>query len=190
MPKMDAKQISTEVFVANSAIIEVTRDDLEVLKSNARQSDKGKCRLLLHQTSNSSLHEMVIVHTAGKYIRPHKNVSSSKSFRILEGAFCLVLFGDDGIVEDMRIIGGDLSSSAVAIRLSDHRFHTLINLTEQVVFIETCLGPFTGSTYADWAPEEGESQEASAYFGELCRLIETDPNLSIESVPGRPILAK
>lgn len=180
---MKAKQISAGVFVADSAMIEITRDDVDILKSIAWQSDRGKCRLLMHQTPESPLHEMVIVHTAGKYIRPHKNVSSSKSFKIIEGSFCLVIFSESGEIEEMRVIGGDSSSSTFGVRLSDSRYHTLINLTKQVVFIETCLGPFTGSTWAEWAPEEGPSLEAATYYENLCLLIENDPSLEVVSVP-------
>ena len=113
---------------------------------------------------------MVIVHTQGKYIRPLKNVVGGKSFSVVEGAFALVSFDDDGNVSGHQVVGDYSDGGVFTVRLSDDRFHTLINLTEQVVFIETCLGPFKGSEFAPWAPEEG-TPEALEFHQKLCDLV-------------------
>ena len=165
-----AIKLSDEVFVASSQNAGVTKQDVDFLKAKARNNQRGKCRLLLHQSPNDTLHEMVIVHTEGGYIRPHKNFTGDKSFSVIEGAFALVSFDDQGTVISHQRVAAYPEGDVFTVRLTDTRYHTLINLTQQVVFLETCLGPFKGSQWADWAPEEG-TPEGQEFHQKLLDLV-------------------
>lgn len=167
---MNATKLSDEVFLAQSPVVSVTKEDIQFLKARAIENPRGRCRLLLHQDVNDTLHEMVIVHTEGGYIRPHKNFTGDKSFSVVEGAFALVSFDEDGNVTGHQVVAAYPEGGVFTVRLTDSRYHTLVNLTPQVVFIETCLGPFKGSQYAPWAPEEG-TPEAQDYHQKLWDLV-------------------
>ena len=167
---MEATKLNDEVYLARSPIGQVTRDDIQFLKNKAMENPRGKCRLLLHQNVDDVFHEMVIVHTQGKYIRPLKNVVGGKSFSVIEGAFSLVSFDGLGNVVSLQNVGEYSAGGVFTVRISDNRYHTLVNLTRQVVFIETCLGPFKGSEFAPWAPEEG-TVESVSYYDQLSSVV-------------------
>ena len=162
---------SPEVFVANGPFPKLRDDHLAFLRARAAANASRKCRLLLHRSANDSLHEMLIVHGKGKYIRPHKNAASSKSFHIVEGALACVLFSDTGEVVDRFRMGEPASGDVFRVRLSDGAFHTLIPLSDWAVYVETILGPFRSTPYAPWAPAEDAGAEASEYFERLCRIV-------------------
>ena len=165
-------KINDEVFAVSDAVAQLTTEHIDFLKARARENKRRTCRLLLHRSTDDALHEMLIVHPLGRYIRPHKNVRSSKSFHVVEGALACILFDDDGAIGDHWIMGEYSGNGTFLVRLSERRYHTLIPLTDTVVFVETILGPFQGTTYAPWAPEEGDSIEATAYYETISKTIE------------------
>ena len=57
------------------------------------------------------------------------------------------------------------------LRLNEACFHTLIPITEVVVYIETLLGPFTGRVDAPWAPKEEENILAQEYVSNICNTL-------------------
>ena len=161
-------ELTLEVFVASPAVMAVAREDIDVLQRRAKENARRTCRLLMHRSVDEPLHEMVIVHTKGRYIRPHKNTNSSKSYHLIAGRLACVLFSEDGAVTATHILGEYSSGEPFMLRLAERCYHTLIPLTETAVFVETILGPFKGTPYAPWAPEEGDEPAAQAYYAQLC----------------------
>lgn len=166
---MNLTELNEEIFMASDSVVKVTRTDTAVLLTRAQVNRRSRCRLLMHRSKNDLLHEMLIVHRKGQYIRPHKNVTSSKSFTVIGGSLECIIFSEDGEITDHFRMGDYASQDCFLVRLSDSCFHTLIPLTESVVFIETILGPFQGTTYAPWAPEE-DGEDTEAYFQRLCEM--------------------
>jgi len=172
---MDAAELNPEVFAPRDPVVKVRAEDVAFLEKQALATRRRKCRLLLHRQQDAALHEMLIVDTKGQYIRPHINHKSSKSFHIVKGALVCVLFTDTGEVSDhcrMTEAGGD---GVFMIRLSESCYHTLIPLSDTVAYVETILGPFKSTTYAAWAPEETNRNEAMKYFNGLCLKVGLDP---------------
>ena len=167
---MNLTELNEEVFTTSDSVVKLTREDTAVLLAQAGRNRRAKCRLLMHRDTSDPLHEMLIVHRMGKYIRPHKNVNSSKSFTLIEGSLECILFSDEGEISDHFRMGVYNSQDSFSVRLSDSCFHTLIPLSESVVFIETILGPFQGTTYAPWAPSEEDELNGPAYFKILCEM--------------------
>lgn len=175
----NTRKINDEVFVAHNRTVKVTRQDIAYLKRKAKENKGRKCRLLLHQDINDALHEMLIVHAKGQYIRPHKNVHSSKSYYIIEGSLACILFSNEGQVTDHIVMSEVSNNDVVFMRMSESRYHTLLPITDTVVFIETILGPFRGTTYAPWAPSEGESPKVQAYHENLKRKLHETGNMKL-----------
>jgi cupin fold WbuC family metalloprotein len=159
---------SPEVMVAKHAVVPVSGEIVDALKARARRSPRGISRLLLHRDPNDALHQMLIVHTRGRYIRPHRNDRSAKSWHVVEGRLLVVRFSDAGAVEEETLLTAPSEGGAFIVRLSESYYHTLIALTGETAVIETILGPFTGTTYAPWAPEPDDARAAD-YFADLCR---------------------
>jgi cupin fold WbuC family metalloprotein len=145
-----------------------TADDaaIALLRSAALENDTGNARLLLHTDPRRALHEMLIVHRRGEYIRPHLNAKSSKSYTVLSGKMTVAWFSESGAVAGKVLLSAEGNGAARFIRFDKPSFHTLFPATETVAFIETILGPHEKTTYAPWSPEPG-AIAAQPYYQKL-----------------------
>lgn len=166
--------LSPEVFVPAGPVAQVTGEVVARLKEQARASRQAKCRLLLHCDPDAALHEMVIVLPKGGYVQPHENTRSSKSYHLVDGSMVVVLFDRDGRITQVCRMGDRSPDQTRILRMSATVFHTVIPTTDQVVFVETILGPFRGTVYAPWAPIPQETDQAHEYFRKLCHTVQAE----------------
>jgi cupin fold WbuC family metalloprotein len=155
------------VYTTNDSVVQLNQADIRHLATKAQANTRGICRLLLHKNVDDLLHQMLIVHSRDKYIRPHKNSASAKSWQIIEGELELVIFNDRGDIQEHCTMSPNSIDRNFIVRLSDCYYHTLIPITDQTVLLETILGPYDGTEYAPWAPEEANKSEAIYYFNKL-----------------------
>ena len=165
-------KLSDAVFVADEAITTVSLNDIDFLKHQASVLPVKKSRVLLHGKPEQLLHEMLIVHTRGTYIQPHINQRSAKSFLVISGTMKLVLYDEDGSIRAHYCLSADDAEANVLIRLNRPYFHTLIMLSDTVVFLETTLGPHKETIYADFAPQPNE-KGANEYMAWLEKQTDT-----------------
>ena len=165
------KEISEEIFFTEDAIVTVDAETIEFLKEKASQNKRRRARLCAHQNTDAAVHEMIIVHSKGAYIEPHKHINKSESFHIIEGSADLFFFDENG--EVIKVISmGDYSSGKIFYyRVSDPIYHTLIVTSDIVVFQETTKGPFNRSDtiWAPWAPQEGNEEAIKVFMEQLMR---------------------
>lgn len=111
---------------------------IEFIKKVAMDS-KNSARICLHKDINSDLHNMVIVHHKGRYIRPHKNPTHSKMYQIIEWRMRII--GIDDIQNKLfdSILG---VKNQLVLRIESNIYLLLLPLTPLVVFCENALGPF------------------------------------------------
>lgn len=166
---IDMKAIDDVVFAAPAVGGVVTRETLAALEQQAWASGRGQCRLLLHGDRDEILHEMVIAVVGQPYIRPHINERGAKSFHLLRGEMMVVVFENEGSINHCTALSGEGSEGDFLFRLSKPMFHTIIPMTESVIFIETALGPHRKTRYADWAPVADGGPAAEAYVDTLWR---------------------
>lgn len=161
------------VLQANGAIITIDDALIEEVIRLARQAPNGRGRILLHGSSDDSLHEMLIALPRTSCDIPHLNFRSAKSFHVVRGSTTVMIFSDDGT--SVRPI--PLSAEKVAIprfvRLNPPQWHTLIPQSDYVVFIETILGPFEGNQFAPWAPSLEDKERWSAFAAALRQIAES-----------------
>lgn len=152
---MDFKEINPEVFYAKSSIAKVDRLAIDFLKEKAAANPRKRARLCLHPDTEDALHEMIIVHARDAYVRPHRHIGKPESFHVIEGQLKVLIFDELGsVIETIEM--GDLSSGKTfCYRLSEPLFHTVVPLSDFVVFHEVTKGPFCRQDclFADWAPE-------------------------------------
>lgn len=149
------------VFFNTDEVARVDEETIRDLKRAAAET-AGTVRLCLHRNADDAVQEMIIVHRKGAYVRPHKHEAETESFRIVEGAMVIVLFDNDGNETGRFEMGERSSGKCFVCRLEKGRWHTMVPLTDVVVFIETTAGPFRGAehnTFADWAPPPNDSPE-------------------------------
>ena len=172
MPRFE--KVSAEIFVSHDAVLEVGSQDIEDLKAQARANEGRKARLCAHSTIEDPIHEMLIVHLLGAYIRPHKHAHKSESFHMIEGALDVVIFDEMGDVRRAVRLSAKGDRQAFFYRLSESLFHTVIPRSEIVVFHETTTGPFhrEDTLFAPWAPAATHHAMVSRYQQDLLKKLD------------------
>ena len=157
---------SDEVYYTDGPILTVEGSDIQFLKDRARENPRRRVRLCAHPDVNDTLHEMLIVHANSNYVQPHKHLGKSESFHIIEGRLCIVLFDDNGNATGEIPMAEAGSGQAFYYRLSESRFHTVVPLSDWVVFHEVTNGPFdrTETVFAPWAPADDDDDTAQQVF--------------------------
>lgn len=157
---------SSEVYYpANPDVVVVDSNMVEKLIALAAEEPRQRCRLCLHAGVDNTLHEMVIVHKKSAYVRPHRHLGKSESFHVIQGEMLVVLFNDDGEVREAIHLGEPGRNESFCYRLGAELYHSVIPLTDWVVFHEVTNGPFRREdmVMAEWAPSESDNEQGSAY---------------------------
>ena len=165
---MKYKVVNDEVLYTNELITTVSQTDIDLLIYFAEKNSRKRIRLCAHPNTKDRLHEMIIVHAKGAYVRPHKHPGKSESFHIIAGTLKVIVFDDKGDKTEEIVMSGIKSNSIFYYRLSESMFHTVIPISEWVVFHEVTNGPFDRSEtiFAPWSPGE-EEYEKQQHFLEL-----------------------
>jgi len=156
---------SDEVLYDLEPVVRISRKDVDFLKEKAEHNERKRIRLCAHSDIGDNLHEMVITHARGTYVRPHKHLGKIESFHVIEGSVDVVVFDEEGIITGVTRMGDYQSGLPFYHRISDPTYHTLLITSDVLVFHEITNGPFRREdmVYADWSPEESDRQ-ASAEF--------------------------
>ena len=159
---MTLLQQSPEVFIAKGPIATIGPADIEALRKAVKQTPKRRARINAHPGHDDALHEMIIAIEPDSYIRPHRHPGKSEAFHIIEGEVDIVIFRDDGEIDEIVSLGEKGGSRPFYYRMSEPRFHTLIIRSDLLIVHEITNGPFSpaGTTYAAFAPAEGDPAAA------------------------------
>lgn len=169
-------EINEEILYTVEPITKVSKEDIELLKRKAAGNKRKRIRLCSHPNVNDPLHEMLIVHAKGAYVRPHKHVQKSESFHVIDGTLTVVIFDDEGSILEVVNMSDYTSDKKFYYRLSDSLFHTVVPESDFVVFHETTNGPFQreDTQFAAWAPEEDDVNKQKVYLKKLTEEIENE----------------
>jgi cupin fold WbuC family metalloprotein len=163
------KVFNEEVLYAEEDTVKVDSDDIVRLVESSKKNQRRRIRLCTHQDVDNPLHEMIIIHERDTYVRPHRHPGKSESFHVIEGLVDIVLFADDGTVDEVIPMGDYQSGLKFYYRLRQPLYHTLVIHSEILVFHETTNGPFRkeNTIFASWSPEEGDQDGAESFLAEL-----------------------
>lgn len=152
-------------YIARHEVTVVGPEHLSALKAAAAADPFRRARINLHRSSSDALHQMIIAHQRDSYTRPHRHRNKSESFNILEGRMAVIFFDDAGNGTRRIILGAPASGDPSVYRLSASEWHSVLPLTEFVVFHEITNGPFVrgDSDQAAWAPDDGDVLGARAF---------------------------
>jgi len=155
---MKTTKFNDEVLYAVDPIVQIDAFDIEELKKKAKQNPRKRIRICAHKDTKDHIHEMLIVHEKSCYVRPHKHTSKTESFHIIEGKADIILFHEDGSIDQSISMGDIASGLKFFYRLPPSRYHTLLIHSDVLVFHEITNGPFDkeDTIFADWSPLEGE----------------------------------
>jgi cupin fold WbuC family metalloprotein len=160
---MTLTQQSPEVFIAKGPIATIGPAEIEILRQAVNRTAKRRARINAHPGHDDALHEMIIAVAPESYIRPHRHPGKSEAFHIIEGAVDIVVFRDDGEIDDIVSLGEKGGARPFYYRMSEPRFHTLIIRSDLLIVHEITNGPFSpeGTVYAAFAPAEGDPAAAA-----------------------------
>lgn len=120
----------------------------------------------MQHSSEDRLHEMFIVRSKGDYGRPDMHLHTTESHTIIDGAMLVILFENDGRIKEVF----ELSAEGYqTYRIDTNIYHMQIPLTDQVVYYEIKLGPFTEDTniFPEWAPAPEDKGKVFEFMREL-----------------------
>lgn len=169
------RQENPEVFYPDESIVVVRRGDIEALIAQSARNPRKRARLCTHSAVDKKIHEMLIVHEKGIYVRPHKHLNKSESFHIIGGEVDIILFDEDGAITRVMPMGAYESGLGFYYRLSEPVYHTLLIRSDVVVFHEATGGPFNReeTVFPPWAPEEQDQAAVQEFTARTEREVLT-----------------
>ena len=99
---LDYKIISNEVYYLKRKPTDINKSDINKLIELADKNESKKIRLCFHDSTNSNVHEMLIVHSKSTYVKPHKHLNKEETMMILAGSADYIIFDNEGKVEKIK----------------------------------------------------------------------------------------
>ncbi len=171
------RTVNPEVLYSDTALTLVEGGDITLFKQLSSRNPRKRIRLCAHGKPEDRLHEMLIVHERGAYVRPHRHFGKTESTHIIEGRVDVILFDDDGRIKQTIKMGDFASGLPFYYRMETPLFHTLIIRSDVLVFHETTNGPFDRkeTAFAPWAPEDSDTDGINADTAELAASLAAAP---------------
>jgi len=125
-------------------------------------------RLCLHDTTDASFHERIILQHRANYYRPHKHPEKGVSYHIIEGSMGVLVFDENGNVTDAQVLE---PHNSFLYRVGPDVYRVTIPLSDLVIYQESKVGPFLRdeNVFPLWAPHEDNPEEAQEYKRTLLR---------------------
>lgn len=138
-------------------------------RKQAAELDTKRSRICFHRSSADALHEMMITFHRDTYVRPHKHLSKTESYLVIDGEIELVYFDDNGTIKKRVEMGNYASGKVFYLKSVSDEWHTVLIKTEFATILEVTNGPFVADecVFASWAPEVSDKAAAEAYIQKL-----------------------
>jgi len=162
----DLKAVAEGVYYSPHPLPLVDSSIIAFLKDVARTCSLGRARFCAHPSPQADQHDMLIVTHRDSYVTPHRHITKSETFVVLEGSADLILFDGAGAVEKIVRMGAPTSGLPFFYRMPPRQFHSLAIQSEFLVFLENTKGPFSldDREHASWAPTFDDDGNGKAYI--------------------------
>ena len=159
---------SNEVLYPVEDIVTVSTSDLDELKQMALLNPSRRIRLCAHHSVEDDVHEMIIFHPQGTYVRPHKHMGKDESLHLICGKIDCIIFDNDGNVINVLPIGEYSSGETFFYRIPSDTYHTQI-FRNDTIFHEVTKGPFNNkdTVLAKWAPNGKDPILVKSYIDRI-----------------------
>ena len=130
----------------------VSRADIENLKLAAWASPRKRERIVLHDTTDDPLQQMVIALSKDSYIRAHRH-PKAETYHLIEGLLHVQVFDEHGQWRARYT----LSAEQPVIRIPAGTYHAPEAASEIAVYHEVYPGPWSKERdveYAVWMAKE------------------------------------
>jgi cupin fold WbuC family metalloprotein len=166
------REFNSEVFYTAEALALVGDTDVAALRDQAAENPRERSRLCLHENPDAPVHEMLIVHRKGVYVRPHRHSVKPESLLVLSGCVTAIFHDDEGRPARTVAMGPAGSGRAFYYRIPPGQWHSLL-IDEDLVFMEVVQGPFAPgqSEFPAWAPDGADPAAVQAFQQRLRNAI-------------------
>ena len=147
-------------------MINITNEDILECLQEAKQESNLRSRILMHDTTDNPIQEMLIVLDHDSYVMPHSQSNRIKSYIVISGKMRFISFDDVGNITETCTLSDKASDSRI-IRFDSSSWHTVVAISDNVIYVEIAEGPYHGSTWAPWAPNDNVKEKYLAYMAEL-----------------------
>lgn len=158
-------QKSRSVFYTSKSndFLHLSKHDIKFLVNKKNLLNK-KSRICFHKNEGSKIHEMLIVHKTGAYVRPHKHTNKTESFILLKGKLRVIIFNNKGKILKTINMGPISSSNVFYYKMQKSYFHSFI-IDRDSYFFEITKGPFrvNETIFPEWAPLETDKNEIKKF---------------------------
>ncbi len=138
-------------------LIRLDQTLIDSVLKRARISPRKRANHNFH-LPHETLQRMLNVALRDSYFRPHKHENPDKReiFTLLKGRVAIILFKDNGGVQEAAYLneGGPV----LQVEIPPRQWHTVVVMSEEAVLYEIIEGaydPRTHKQFADFAPAEG-----------------------------------
>lgn len=157
------------------SIKRITGDLLREISREAATSDRKRTNYNFHELSDPAQRFLNAIEPES-YIRPHRHVNPDKdeAFLLVKGRGAVIVFSDQGDVEDVTELHPE--RGALGVDIPGGLYHTIVSLESGSVFYEVKAGPYdpmAAKGFAEWAPA-AETPAAVEYLEWLKTLVLKD----------------
>lgn len=176
----ETRRESAEVLYTTAELTVVDKARVDGLVRAAEETARRRVRLCTHPDAAAPMHEMLIVHERGAYVRPHRHRGKSESLHVISGSADLIVLTESGEIERVVPLGTYESGRAFYYRMGGPRLHTLRILSDIFVFHEATTGPFLReqTEFPSWAPDGSDAARVSDYLARLEAKLNAHPSVS------------
>ena len=159
-----------EVLYTKESIVNLTAQDLADIKKMAKLNSRQRIRICSHSSIDDKIHEMIIYHSKGTYVPPHKHLGKCESFHLISGEIDCVIFNNEGTITKTFPMGDYSSGKTFYYRIPADTFHTQL-FTKDTFFHEVTEGPFNRdeTIIASWAPDEKDTLKTKKYMSDIIK---------------------
>lgn len=132
------------------------RELVEEMAAEAAQAERGRVHRLWHRDHGDPVQRLAMALQPGTYVRPHRHAEPPKweTLVLLAGRVALLLFDDGGRVLDRATLSR--TDGCLVLEIPPATWHSLVALEPGSALFEFKQGPFAPSSFARWAPAEGD----------------------------------
>lgn len=154
-------------------------DYLDDLTQQASLSARRRQHRNIHTTYSDPCQRLFNAIEPDSYLQPHRHGTSqgAETMIAIRGAFQLVTFDDEGLINEVQIFGAGRTARGddypIGIEIPPGCWHTIISLEPGAILLEIKGGPFDPMSPkfpAPWAPIEN-SPDSAGYFRDLLEAV-------------------
>jgi cupin fold WbuC family metalloprotein len=140
----------------------INREVINELLKRAATTPRRRANFNLHPGPEDPVQRLLVAVKADTYFRPHLHETKWECALVIQGAFDLLIFDDTGVITEKVRLGK--LSAALGFEIPARTWHGWVPVGDDGVFFEVKQGPYdpvSGTTFAPWAPPEGDAAVAA-----------------------------